>query len=268
MDVAIPFKDHFRLNESVQEFNIFFDPDKNNFDKLIEFIGAFGDHIINIEYRNGIDQKTASALAKVGENVRFRLKAEDIVKVDALRDRGCKFFFDSSVPANSWCSLRWMVEVAKIESVYVCDDLMYELDSVKDYCSNNSVRVRLIANRAPYSLTIGPKDYYAPIIRPQDMKTLSEFIDVIEFDCGDPCNFDKLAVMYKAYIKKGFWYGQLSELNPDVSALDIPCPSVADRLVEKRSTCGFRCARGHPCSTCEMILTLGESLKEIGARLP
>ena len=69
MNVCIPFKNHFKLNDKVDELAIFFDPDKNSFDTLIEFIQKFKDKQINIEYRNGIDVKTASALSKVGGNV-------------------------------------------------------------------------------------------------------------------------------------------------------------------------------------------------------
>ena len=85
MDVAIPFKNHYKLNDKVQEFNIFFDPDKNNLDTLIEFIQTFENYIINIEYRNGIDVKTATALSKISDRVRFRLRAEDISKASQLK---------------------------------------------------------------------------------------------------------------------------------------------------------------------------------------
>ena len=100
MDVAIPFKNHYKLNDKVQEFNIFFDPDKNNLDTLIEFIQTFENYIINIEYRNGIDVKTATALSKISDRVRFRLRAEDISKASQLKERGCAFFFDNSMSAN------------------------------------------------------------------------------------------------------------------------------------------------------------------------
>ena len=85
LDVAIPFKNHYKLNDKVQEFNIFFDPDKNSLDTLIEFIQTFENHIINIEYRNGIDVKTATALSKISDRVRFILSTLNIEMVLMLR---------------------------------------------------------------------------------------------------------------------------------------------------------------------------------------
>ena len=163
MNVCIPFKNHFKLNDKVDELAIFFDPDKNSFDTLIEFIQEYKDKRINIEYRNGVDVKTASALAKVGNNVCFRLRAEDISKASQLKERGCAFFFDNSMSANCWTMLSWLVEHHQVCDVYVCDDLTYELDKVKEYCAAHGVRVRMAINRAPASYPTGPDDFIAPL---------------------------------------------------------------------------------------------------------
>ena len=267
MDVAIPFKLNYKLNDEIQQFNIFFDPDKNSLDTLIEFIQEFENKQINIEYRNGVDTKTAAALAKVGDNVRFRLRAEDIMKIDKLYQRGCKFFFDSSMAASSWTMLTWLVEHQGVCEVYVCDDLVYELDRVNEYCHNHDVKIRMIVNRAPTSYSIGNDDYKAPLYRPQDMPLFEDLVDVAEFDCGSPYNFDMLKVLYKAYIKNKFWYGQLEEVNIDFKGFDMPCPGLTSKLAIKRSTCGQRCVKGGSCHTCREIINLARSLRNIGAQL-
>lgn len=267
MDVAIPFKNHYKLNDKVQEFNIFFDSDKNNLDTLIEFIQTFENHIINIEYRNGIDIKTATALSKISDRVRFRLRAEDISKVAKLHERGCKYFFDSSMAANSWTMLFWLVEYHQVCDVYIKDDLIYELDRVKEYCDKHDVRVRMIINRAPTSYPIGPDDFIAPLCRPQDMDDISKWIDVVEFDCGNPCDFNVLKVLYKAYIVNKFWYGQLEEINVDFKGFDMPCPGLVRGLINKRSQCGLRCRKGGKCQTCRNTIQLARSLRDIGAQL-
>lgn len=267
MRISIPYKNHFKLNDIVDEFSIFFDPDKNSFDTLIEFIQKFKDKQINIEYRNGIDTKTAAALAKIGGNVHFCLRAEDIQKSSALLDRGCKIFFDNSMAANSWNMLFWLVEHHRVCDVYICDDLMYELDKVREYCTEHDVRIRMVANRAPTSYPITKDMYTMPLYRPQDMEILEKYIDVVEFDCGSPYNFDMLKVLYKNYIKKRFWYGQLSEINIDFKDYDMPCPGLTWALAEKRSCCGLRCRKGGKCNTCKLLITLAQSLRDIGAQL-
>ena len=130
MDVAIPFKFKGKLNDKVQQFNIFFDPNENDFDTLIDFIQEYQDKIVNIEYRNGVDVKTASALSKISDNVRFRLRAEDIQKTSQLREKGCKYFFDNSFAVESWTDLYRFVNDYGVSDIYVCNDLAYQLDEV------------------------------------------------------------------------------------------------------------------------------------------
>ena len=267
MDVAIPFKNHYKLNEKVQEFNLFFDPDKNSLDALIEFIQTFENHIINIEYRNGIDVKTATALSKISDRVRFRLRAEDISKASQLKERGCTFFFDNSMSASCWTMLKWLVEYRQVCDVYICDDLTYELDKVKEYCAARGVRIRMVINRAPTSYPIGPDDFTAPLYRPQDMDAIAEWIDVIEFDCGSPYDFNALKVLYKAYVTNKFWYGQLEELNIDFKGFDMPCPGLISGLIKKRSQCGLRCHRGGNCQSCKYCIEIARSLRDIGVQL-
>lgn len=268
MDVAIPFKFKGKLNDKVQQYNIFFNPNENDFDTLIDFIQESQDKIINIEYRNGIDVKTASALSKISDNVRFRLRAEDIQKTSQLREKGCKYFFDNSLAVESWTDLYRFVNDYGVSDVYVCNDLVYQLDKVCEYCHKNQTKVRFVVNRAPLSFPIKGDNFIAPIYRPQDVPVLEKIgIDVIEFDCGNPYNFDMLKVLYKTYIVKHFWYGQLGEINPDFKDYDMPCPGLTPILADKRSKCGLRCLTGRPCRTCRNLVTLAQDLRDINAQL-
>lgn len=266
MDVAIPFKLNFELNDKVQQFNIFFDPVRNNLDTLIEFIQEFKDKQINIEYRNGIDVKSAAALSKIGDNVRFRLRAEDITKVNQLYERGCRYFFDNSMAATDWITLYYQVEIEHVSEVYLADSLLYELDRVSTYCVNHGVKTRLVINRVPLTRPVKPDMWFAPFFRPQDYDVIDTWFNVVEFDCGDPVDTDKLRVLYRAYIQKKDWYGRLEELNPDVS-VDIPCRGIVPQLADKRALCGLRCLKGGKCRTCRNVITLGQDLRDIGAQL-
>lgn len=265
--VVIPFKRHFELNDKVGGFSIRFDPGKNDLDKLIEFVRTFPDKQIEVTCRNGVDVKSASALSKVADNVRFCIGAVDLRKCPQLRERGCRFFFDRSVSADSWSELSWLVEDMGVSDVYVCDDLMYELDRVHHYCLSHGTLVRLVANRVAASHVVDPKSDIAPLVLPQDMGTIGRWVDVIEFDCGEPFDFKRLKVLYHVYVTNRFWYGQLGEINPDADGLDIPCPCVSGRLCEKRSTCGLRCARGRACNTCSSLMASARGLRDIHGRI-
>ena len=139
------------------------------------------DKQINIEYRNGIDVKSAAALSKIGDNVRFRLRAEDITKVNQLYERGCKYFFDNSMAATDWIALYYQVEIENVSEVYLADSLLYELDRVSTYCVNHGVKTRLVINRVPLTRPVKPDMWFAPFFRPQDYDVVVISLVVVSY---------------------------------------------------------------------------------------
>ena len=270
MRVAIPF--HLRgkstgLHDKVQEFNIFYDVNKDDLNKLIEFIQAYPDKQINIEYRNGIDTKYAAALAKIGENVRFRLRAEDITKISTLTKNECVYFFDMSMACGSWTSLYGQIMKDAVSEVYICDDLCYEMDKVREFCDKYNVKVRMVVNRLPISRSILADTTFLPIYRPQDMDVLEQYIDTIEFFVQeDTRNTHSYDVLYKVYIEKKDWYGDLRELNPDIP-FSVHTRGIIPYMAAKRSKCGLACVKGSSCNTCKQVLDVAESLEELHAQL-
>lgn len=269
MRVAIPF--HLRgktsgLNDKVQEFNIDYDPAQNDLNKLIDFINEFPEHQINIQYRNGIDTKSAAALAKISDNVRFCLRAEDIGRIPKLKENGCKYFYNSYCACNCWMMLYRLVEQEDVSEVYICDDLCYEMDKVRFYCDTHNVRIRTIVNRVPVTRPVSPDMFFIQAYRPQDMPVLDRYYHTVEFynpkDSHDTHFFD---VMYRVFIEKQDWYGDLRELNPDVP-FEYPCRSTLPRIAAKRCICGLACLRGGNCRTCEHIVKLAQDLKDSGAQ--
>lgn len=269
MNVAVPF--HLRgkssgLNEKVQEFNIFYDVDKQDLNKLIEFIQEFPNHQINIEYRNGIDTKTAAALAKIGDNVRFRLRAEDVARVSKLKDNGCRFFFDVSCACDCWTTLYNQVVNEGASEVYICNDLCYDCLRVRNFCDMHSVKMRIVINKVPITRPASPEMYFIPIYRPQDMPVVGKYFDVVEFyttdDSYDTHFFD---VMYRVYIEEQDWYGNLRELNPDIP-FEYPCRGVLPYTAFKRSECNLMCLKGYKCRTCRDCVRLSQSLKDINVQ--
>lgn len=270
MEVSIPF--HLRgknsgLNEKVQQFNIFYDVAQQDLNKLIEFIQEFPTKQINIEYRNGIDTRSAAALSKISDKVRFRLRAEDIAKTAKLQENGCKFFFDASMACGNWTALYDQIINQHVSEVYLCDDLMYDLTRVRDFCTSHGVKTRIIINRVSWTRPVSDDAYFAPWLRPQDMDELKLYFDTVEFfvadDSKDTHAYD---VLYKVYIEKEDWYGDLKELVPDIP-YTLPCRGVPQYLVHKRCNCNLACLRRTSCHMCESIVNVANDLRDIGAQL-
>lgn len=257
MDLHIYYKFEFDLNDKVDGFNISFDPDKNDFGKLIEFVQKYPDKEINIHYSDGIDTKTAAAIAKVGSNVRFRLGGQDIQKADRLRENGCKFFLDKDCGVSSYWELRHLVEVVGVDSVYIVDDLCYNLVEVSKYCHDHGVRLRVVLNRCPTKIVHDDKRLM--FYRPQDMGYIENYYDIAEFECGEGVsgfNAGLCEVLYKRFFVKRDWYGNVQELNPslpfEVYNRQLPLP-----YVRRRSTCGLRCLHDNSsCNYCGEVYKL------------
>lgn len=265
MDIHIYYSHHFELNDKVQGFNISYDPNVNDFNKLIEFIQTYPDYDINIKYKNGVDEKTAAALAKIGNNVFFCLGGQDIQKTDRLKKNNCKFFFDKTCGVSSYWELEYMVEKIGVDSVYIVDDLCYNLEKVSEYCHKHGVRLRVILNRCPTKIVHDDKRLM--FYRPQDMEYLERFYDIAEFECGEGINgFNKqlCLVLYKRFFEKRDWYGNIQELNPSLPFeaynRQLPIP-----YVRRRSTCGLRCLRdGAGCTYCDTVYGLMQNMVESG----
>lgn len=266
MDVAIPFKYHGKLNDKVQQFNIAYDVNENSFDNLIDFVQTYSDRQVNIEYIGAFDAKTAKAISKVSDNVRFRLRAEDVMQASKLREAKAKFFYDSTLAANNWYSLVRQVKVEGVSEVYVSDDLMFDLKRVREWCDAQDTRIRCVLNRVALTRPAMPDMYFTPFFRPQDYPVYEKYFDVAEFDCGKRYNFKELGVLYRQFIEKHDWYGDIQEINQDVP-FSVPCRGVVNLLAKKRANCGARCLAGSSCRMCENAITLAQDLKDVGAQL-
>ena len=95
--LAIPFHLNNEINDDVKEFNILFYKNKNNIEKLIDFIQEYEDKRINIEFPEGIHMPTLKSVNKISDNVYCRMNPVDVVKLEELKKNNIKFFFNSTM---------------------------------------------------------------------------------------------------------------------------------------------------------------------------
>lgn len=262
MRLAIPFKNHFELNKVADEFNIYYNPNENDLNDLIAFIKEFPQKQINITYRNGVDFKTASAIASLSDNVRFKLRASDLAATGRLLEKGCKFFFSEDNPCCSFRDLQSFVEELHVDEVYVADDLCYNLTNVRKYCDKHNVKVRVVLNTVP--MTHPSISETIQIWMPRDADELSDYFDVAEFNCGHDKSYDfkKLAVLYKIWFVKKDWAGDMQEIN-DWVPLNYYCRTIIPSLGHTKFNCRLKClSEGASCSKCLQAMDLSESMLE------
>lgn len=262
MNLAIPFKLYYELNDVATEFNIEYDPEKNDIDKLGDFLETFPDKRINIHIVNGVTKKDVKAIKRQGTNFALRLGKDDLGNVEMLQDLGVRFFFDRDVVAYNRISLSYYISLG-VSDVYLADDLWYSLKDTYDRCNKSGVKVRAILNRIPMMWPNRGNDARAMIFRPEDFDLYSPFVDVAEFDCWDEdgkvYNFSKSSVLFRTYFEKRRWCGDLGEINSDIF-MPVPNEALLPEFTKNKLSCGLRCMDGGSCKKCRGLLDIAYSM--------
>lgn len=264
--LAIPFKlNNEKINEKVSEFNIKFNKD-SKLEKLIAFIQEYPDKRINVSFSEGVQVSILAAVTKVSDKVYARLQPSDLIKVDELREKECKFFFDAPFSANSFTQLEGFVNIG-VSDLYISDDLCYNMKDVRGYCQEKNIGLRLVLNKIPATSVDAGFNLASPIYRPQDLDLLSQYYDMFEFACGEPYDWTTFDVLYRVWFENQSWHGPLHEINKDIHFI-FPNDSVVPDFTSYKMNCGRRCAQraNQPCRKCHQFLELGWSLRDNNIR--
>lgn len=261
MRLAIPFKlNNDEYNDIAAEFNITFRESRNSKEKLIEFAEAYPDHRINVKM-DVVDVSFLSILSKTHSDICARLADfSDMQHVKALKEKGVKFFFDHNIfPATSITTLDYLISLG-VSDVYIADDLMYDMKYMKEITDSHNVNVRMILNVLPLSLP-ALNEATAPWFPPDVVHVLEEYIDTAEFDCGQPYDWHRFGVYYRAWFERETWHGNLNEITGRLS-IDIPNDSLyAIDFIKHKVNCRKRCADANrTCNRCQSYIDLANEM--------
>lgn len=267
--IAIPFKMNEPLNDIAKEFNIKFNPQKNNFEKLVDFIQEYENKRINIEFPEGLDLPTIRAINKIADNVYIRLFPQDFVYLKTLQEYNCKFFPDATIAANNYTVLDSYIALG-VSDIYIADDLCYNLKNVSKICLKNSVNIRMILNRIPSTSFDKGENLKSPIFRPQDYYLLKLYINTFEFDCleNNKFNWNKQKVLYRVWFEEQKWNGDLREINKDLKFY-FPNASIVPDFTNYKINCERRCSSRikSKCNKCVQLIELGVLLDSKNIRV-
>lgn len=265
--VSIPFKLHNPKNDSVAEFDVSFNKDKNNFDKFLEFIDLYKDKRINVTFKGEqFPLNIATSIQKVSDNTYIKLSPGQNQALPELQKNNCRFFFDQSSSVYNLMSLKSMLDLG-VTDIYPADDLLYNIKTTKEICDEANVGMRLICNRIPATTLNRGFDYRSPLFAPQNRELLDNYFSCYEIDCGSPYNWKKFEVLYRAWFEREGWNGDLREINDDLRLL-FPLLTVPQFLTEYKLSCRHHCSRPkNNCNKCEQYVQFGMNLTKKGIYL-
>lgn len=263
MNLAVPFHMNNEINDAVQEFNIKYNKQENNFETLMDFVQKYPDTRINVEFIGDIYPAAIVTLSKLNPEIYVRLVQGNTsyAAIKELKEKGCKFFYDSPYCAENYCELEALIKFIGVTDVYVSGDLCYNLPEVSEYCHHHGVKLRLILNRIPNTAIDAGYDPKSIVFRPQDMPLLCQYIDTFEFDCGSPYDWSMFDVLHRAWFIRQHWHGDLREINADLK-IEYPNDSVFPHFTDYKISCGRKCSKRvrNGCRKCEQFLDIAKTL--------
>jgi hypothetical protein len=260
MQLAIPYSESLPDGIDYDELNINFS-EFSSYDRLKEFALKFSDKKINVLFQEvEIDIKTLAEICDEVDNIVVRITPFTLPQLDDVRQECIPFLFDNSIPIYSYVLLEWALS-QKPTSIYITDDLFYNLEYVKDQCYHADVELRMILNHLPSISPLTGACYTAPIYRPQDYQVLDKYIAIGEIDCYDEdgkYNWSKFVILHNKWFITHYWEQDLSIINSDV-LFNFPTQSIPPEYAEYRSNCQHRCNMRitNACKKCERMLSIG-----------
>ena len=260
--LAGPFMYLNPISDELCEFNIKFNKDKNDFEKLIEFVHMYADKRINIEC-DQIDLTLMSKLQQFNQNLYLRINwyYTPLSMLSKIKEHGFKFFFSEKCPATTPTMLEDFISLG-VSDVYLGDELMYSISQASAYCRKHKVRTRLVVNKISTSLWgfRSGFDCRSMFFRPEDMPLLNEYFDVFEIDCPN----ENFKTMKDIWFNDQTWPDDLRMIVPDLS-IQVPNQSLAPTFTMNKLGCGKKCMIGKSgCTKCEQLLEISRKLADRG----
>ena len=173
----------YRNNKSpfeIDEYNLYFDPEQNSYDKLVSFCSK-QEKRINLLWDGEYDLTKINALHKITKELVIRVTSANLEQLPDLIEEGLDYFLDISVPIHNFTLLEWAYQI-KPKEIYITDDLLYFLEDVTRTCHKNGIRLRTILNRAPVTEFASVFSSTALVFSPKDLPLLDLYFDTYEFD--------------------------------------------------------------------------------------
>ena len=169
-----------------------------------------------------------------------------------------KFYFDASFAVTNFRSLEQLAKIG-VSSVYIADDLCYNLKKVRIACDKYGLELRWILNTIPSFSLNKTTDVRAPIMLPECINELNKYVDVFEFI--ENKSWVKIDTLYKIWFIKKEWRENLRFIYPELD-IDIWNQSMVPNFNIYKMNCGYKCGYGSVCKKCNQFKEIADDLHE------
>ena len=260
MKSCIEWRKSFKYMPQIDQFNIDF---RHKDLKLLQFLDRYAtSQRVNIRLEPEATQDDIDLIIAIAEKEKYHIavlfnwdyrqyKSEH---VDKIKNANIPFYFSHMI--TDWDEYLGYLSLG-VSDVFISGFLGFDIKRVARIAKlyGENVQVRCIANvcQCSWNEFNGVKSFF---IRPEDIDLYDEYVDIIEFyDSIDIQN-----VLYDVYFHTKEWNGDLREIIKGLST-KVNSYYVLDPFGERRLDCRKKCLRGDNCKTCNVTLSLAESLE-------
>lgn len=223
---------------------------------LEDFLEKYNDKSIVIDINEAfedIDVKLFKGLADKYKNFKLIVAFENKESLEKIQENKIPFFFSNFVTTID--QMHGLMKYHPTD-MYICEELGFSLDKISEILHNNSIKVRVLPNicQSSFEETPSIKTFF---IRPNDISTYSEFVDVFELVSDQP----RQQVLFKIY-KQEKWIGKINEIIPSFKD-NLDNKYILNNFGTIRSKCGKRCLyRQGSCNICNRFIDFADTLKK------
>lgn len=191
-------------------------------------------------------------------NIKIRIPDSFCPLVQNFKDRSIPFFYSKG--ASDWQEFHKQLKDG-VSDIYIVESLNFSLWKVKMWCQQKNVKIRVYPNVVQSSYSKKINQFF---IRPDDLESYKDVIDVIEFWCQ---NWQQ-QTYYKVYFEQGKWFGNLKEI---ITGLDseVDNREISPTFAKHRLLCNHRCIADPSCSchACSRAELHSKIMKEMTAEM-
>lgn len=161
--------------------------------------------------------------------------------------------FYNAVAVNNWYDLNGLIELNP-SYLFIAGTLYFDLEKIKNKAN---IPIRLVANNANDTPIPRKNGVCGTWIRPEDVDTYGEYVDVIEF--MEPL-LSKEETLLHIYKEKKEWPGNLNLLLTNFG-VHVDNRAIPEDLGKLRMNCGHRCMRSGTCKLCINALLFADAVR-------
>lgn len=159
---------------------------------------------------------------------------------------------------DNWDELLGFCDLG-VSDVFISGELGFDLKRVSEVVHEKGIQIRAYPNVCQSAWGINEDGFKSFYIRPEDIDTYGQYIDIIEFQ-----DFEgRQNILYETYFHSKEWNGNIQELIHGLKKRVNGYYILGSEFGNRRAKCQRKCLKGERgCHLCDSLVELAETIEK------